>query len=45
MIQSWMLVLGAGGIGGFFVGRWSAEVRRARYDARRLWDQRKNYRL
>lgn len=40
-----MVFVGVGAVGGFLVGRWSAEVRRARYDARRLWDQRKNYRL
>jgi hypothetical protein len=38
------LCLGAGAIGGFFLGRWSAESRRARDDMRKAWASRKNYR-
>ncbi|WP_433799012.1 hypothetical protein [Actinomycetospora sp. CA-084318] len=40
-----MVIAAGGGFVGFFVGRWTAEIRRARYDGRRLWAQRKNYRL
>ena len=40
----WVFV-GLGGFGGFFLGRVTAEMRRARYDMRRVWDQRRNYRL
>ncbi len=29
---------------GFVGGRWWAEVRRARFDMRRMWRTRKNYR-
>lgn len=39
-----MLWVGAGGIGGFFIGRWSAEFRRARFDQRQVWNGRKRYR-
>lgn len=38
------LCVGAGAFGGFLLGRWSAEARRARYDMRRTWESRKNYR-
>jgi len=37
-----MLVLG--GFGGWFVGRWRAENARARFDQRKTWNGRKNYR-
>jgi hypothetical protein len=39
----WMLLL-VGMIPGFYVGRWSAERGRARYDGKRAWNQRQNYR-
>jgi hypothetical protein len=31
-------------IAGFYLGRWTAEVRRSKYDAERAWRSRKNYR-
>lgn len=37
-----LLVLGA--VPGFFVGRWSAESRRARSDMSKTWKGRSNYR-
>lgn len=37
-----MLVLG--GFGGWYVGRWRAENARARFDRRKTWNARKNYR-
>jgi hypothetical protein len=33
-----------GVVGGYFVGRAWAEIRRARYDMDRVWESRKNYR-
>ena len=39
----WMM-LGIGGFLGTFVGRWWAELRRARYDMDRIWHSRRNYR-
>lgn len=45
MTGTMWVFLGLGGFGGFFVGRVTAEMRRARYDMRRVWAQRQNYRL
>lgn len=42
--EAMWLFVGAGAFGGFFLGRWSAEARRARADMRRTWESRKNYR-
>lgn len=39
-----MLFIGVGGIGGFLLGRWSAEYFRARADMRTVWNGRKRYR-
>jgi hypothetical protein len=33
-----------GGIAGFPLGRWTAEVGHTRYDMRRVWQGRRNYR-
>lgn len=33
-----------GGVPGFYLGRWRAEVGRARHDARRTWETRSSYR-
>ena len=44
VIESWMVFVGVGAIGGFFVGRATAEVRRARADMRNTWNGRKRYR-
>ncbi|MGH3719989.1 MAG: hypothetical protein ACRDRI_14345 [Pseudonocardiaceae bacterium] len=32
------------GVGGWYVGRWRAENRRAHFDEHRIWHARKNYR-
>jgi hypothetical protein len=37
-----MLVIGV--FIGWFLGRWTAETRRARSDMNRVWNSRKNYR-
>ncbi|MEU6698821.1 hypothetical protein [Pseudonocardia sp. NPDC046786] len=39
-----ILLLLLGGVGGFFVGRWSAETRRAHFDRNAVWNNRKRYR-
>lgn len=39
-----VMLLVAGAIPGFLVGRWSAEYRRARADMRGIWNNRKKYR-
>ena len=39
-----IVLLGLGGVGGFFVGRRSAEGRRARHDMRNVWNGRSRYR-
>lgn len=39
-----IMMIGVGAVGGFFVGRWSAEYRRARADMRGIWNGRKKYR-
>ena len=43
MTQTLVLIL-IGTIPGYFVGRWRAEVGRARADARRAWAGRASYR-
>ncbi len=35
---------GIGSVGGFYVGRWWAEVARAKFDMKRVWDGRQSYR-
>lgn len=42
-IATWLL-LGLGAVPGFFLGRWSAEGRRARHDMRTVWNGRSRYR-
>jgi hypothetical protein len=42
-IGMWLLVA-VGTIPGFYVGRWTAESGRARFDQKRVWDTRQNYR-
>lgn len=44
MTNAMWVVLVVGILIGCFVGRWWAEVRRARFDMDRVWDSRKNYR-
>jgi hypothetical protein len=44
MTEVLWVMLGLGGLLGFFVGRWSAETRRARFDMDRTWQGRKGYR-
>ncbi|MDL5158567.1 hypothetical protein [Actinomycetospora termitidis] len=39
-----MLIAGGGVVVGFFLGRSWAEVRRARFDQRQVWNGRKRYR-
>lgn len=39
-----ILLLLAGGVVGFWAGRVTAEVRRAKWDMSRVWSGRKNYR-
>jgi hypothetical protein len=38
------LLMAIGTIPGFYVGRWTAESRRAHHDMDRTWNGRKNYR-
>jgi hypothetical protein len=38
------LLLGAGSVPGFFVGRWTAEIGRARHDMTKTWNNRQDYR-
>lgn len=44
MTNSMWVILVVGIVIGFFVGRWWAEFRRARFDMDRVWGSRKNYR-
>lgn len=46
MTDQVMLLVGvlAGGGGGFVVGRWVAEAQRAKFDQRRIWRARADYR-
>lgn len=37
-------MFGLGAFLGGFSGRWFAEVQRARYDRKRIWQKRKDYR-
>jgi hypothetical protein len=39
-----VLVLVIGMLFGFWLGRWWGEFRRARYDMRRIWETKRNYR-
>lgn len=39
-----LLFVGIGTIPGFWVGRWSAETRRAHYDMDNVWNGRRRYR-
>jgi hypothetical protein len=43
-MEALVLVLALGGLLGFFVGRWRAENRRARFDMERTWQGRRGYR-
>jgi hypothetical protein len=38
------LILVVGVFMGMFLGRWWAEIRRARHDMDRIWNSRRNYR-
>jgi hypothetical protein len=44
MTEALWFMLGLGGLLGFFVGRAVAEIRRARFDMDRVWDNRRTYR-
>jgi preprotein translocase subunit Sec63 len=44
MTNAMWVILVVGIVIGYFVGRWWAEVRRARFDMDRVWGSRKNYR-
>jgi hypothetical protein len=44
MTTATWLLMAVGSIPGFFVGRRTAEFGRARYDQKRVWAQRQNYR-
>lgn len=44
MTTAMWTLLGLGVFGGFFIGRWWAEVSRATYDMSRAWSSRRNYR-
>jgi hypothetical protein len=44
MAEVLWVMLGLGGLLGSFVGRWSAESRRARSDMDRVWNTRRGYR-
>lgn len=46
MADQMMLLVGllAGGGAGFVVGRWVAEAQRAKFDQRRIWRARADYR-
>lgn len=44
MAEVLWLMLGLGGLAGFFIGRWSAETRRARSDMDKVWKGRRGYR-
>lgn len=39
-----MILLLLGGVGGYFVGRWAAETRRAMFDRGVIWRNRRRYR-
>lgn len=39
-----LMVLLLGAAGGFPLGRWTAEVGRARHEAKKVWDTRSAYR-
>ncbi|MGH3772571.1 MAG: hypothetical protein ACRDRW_14440 [Pseudonocardiaceae bacterium] len=41
MVLGMLALMGASG---WFVGRWRAENKRARFDQHRIWSARKNYR-
>jgi hypothetical protein len=44
MTEVLWVMLGLGALLGFFVGRWSAEGRRARSDMDKVWKGRRGYR-
>jgi hypothetical protein len=44
MTEALWLMLALGALFGFFVGRWSAETRRARHDMGKVWEGRRGYR-
>lgn len=44
MDTSTIILLLLGGVGGYFVGRWTTETRRAMFDRGNVWDNRKRYR-
>jgi hypothetical protein len=44
MTEVLWVMLGLGGLLGFFVGRWTAETRRARSDMDKVWNARRGYR-
>lgn len=39
-----LILIGIGCMFGFFIGRWRAENRRARFDMKRTWEGRRSYR-
>lgn len=42
-VATWLL-LALGAVPGFFLGRWTAETRRARFDMGNVWTNRNRYR-
>jgi hypothetical protein len=44
LAEALWLILVIGLVGGYFIGRWRAENRRARHDMGRVWGSRRGYR-